>query len=121
MKGAEAYLETAVTTQSKGPLIVMLYDGAIKFLKMAIKEIEAKNHEAKSKYLNKAENIINELNVTLDMDAGGEVALNLRKLYMFMIRHLHEANIKQDTGKIDEVVKLLEELNQGWKAITITG
>ncbi|MBW8036297.1 MAG: flagellar export chaperone FliS [Planctomycetes bacterium] len=117
MKGVEAYQETAVATQTQGKLIVMLYDGAIKFLKLAIKELEAGDHEAKSKYLNKAEDIINELNVVLDMEAGGEVATNLRSLYMFMIRHLHEANEKQDTGKIEEVIKLLEELNQSWKAI----
>ena len=118
MNGAEAYQENSVTTQSKGKLVVMLYDGAIKFLKMAIKELEAQNHEAKSKYLNKAEDIINELNYVLDMDAGGEVATNLRSLYVFMIRHLHEANIEQDISKIEEVIKLLEELNQSWKAIS---
>jgi len=118
MKGLETYRENAVTTQSKGRLIVMLYEGAIKFLKLAIAELKAGNHEAKSKYLNKAEDIIHELNAVLDMEAGGEVATNLRSLYMFMIRHLHEANIQQDPGKIEEVIKLLEELNQGWKAIT---
>lgn len=118
MKGAEAYQENSVTTQSKGKLVVMLYDGAIKFLRMAIRELETQNYEAKSKYLNKAEDIINELNSVLDMDTGGEVATNLRSLYMFMIRHLHEANIKQDPGKIEEVIKLLEELNQSWKVIS---
>ena len=118
MNGIEAYQEAAVTTQNKGKLIVMLYEGAIKFLKQAIPELEAGNHEAKSKYLNKAEDIINELSTVLDMEAGGEIATNLRSLYMFMIRHLHEANKKQDTKKIEEVIKLLEELNQAWKAIT---
>ena len=118
MKGFETYQETTVTTQSKGKLVVMLYEGAIKFLKQAIPEMEAGNHEAKSKYLNKAENIINELNAVLDMEAGGEIATNLRGLYMFMIRHLNEANIKQDTQRIEEVIKLLEELNQSWKTIT---
>ena len=118
MKGVETYQENAVTTQSKGRLVVMLYDGAIKFLKLAILELKAGNHEAKSKYLNKAEDIIHELNAVLDMEAGGEVATNLRGLYMFMIRHVHEASMKQDAGKIEEVIKLLEELNQGWKAIT---
>lgn len=117
MKGVETYRETAVTTQTKGRLVVMLYDGAIKSLKQAIAELEAGNHEAKSRYLNKALDIINELNTVLDMDAGGEVATNLRNLYMFMIRHLHKADIKQDTAKIKEVIKLLEELNQSWKVI----
>ena len=118
MTGIKTYQETAVTTQSKGKLIVMLYDGAIKFLKLAIKEIEAKNHEAKGEYISKAIDILFELNAVLDMEAGGEVAMNLRKLYLFMGRHLTEANATQDIGKIEEVIKLLEELNQSWKAIS---
>ena len=118
MKGIETYQETAVTTQTQGKLIVMLYDGAVKFLKMAIKEIEEKNPEAKGEYISKAIDIIFELNTTLDIDAGGEIAANLRKLYLFMGRHLTEANREQDIGKIEEVINLLEELNQGWKAIT---
>ena len=118
MKGIEAYQEAAVTTQSKGKLVVMLYEGAIKFLKQAIKEIEAGNTEEKGKYISKALDILFELNAVLDMEAGGEVATNLRNLYLFMGRHLTEANAKQDIGKIEEVIKLLEELNKGWKAIT---
>jgi flagellar protein FliS len=117
MKGVETYQETTVTTQNKGKLVVMLYDGAIKFLKMAIEQIEAKNPEAKGKYISKAIDIIFELNTVLDTEAGGEIAANLRKLYLFMGRHLTEANTEQDIGKIEEVIKLLEELNQGWKAI----
>ncbi len=117
MDGVEQYLNTAVTTQSKGRLIVMLYDGAVKFLKLAIEEIEKKNPEAKGHYIIKAKDIINELNIVLDMDAGGEIAVNLRRLYLFMNRQLSEANIKQDPQKIREVITLLEELNQSWKAI----
>ena len=51
------------------------------------------------------------------MEAGGEIALNLRKLYLYMGRRLNEANTKQDTKRISEVITLMEELNQGWKAI----
>ena len=118
MKGIEAYQETAVTTQTPGRLIVMLYEGAIKFLKLAIKEIEAKNSEAKGRYISRAIDIVFELNTILDMEAGGEIAMNLLKLYLFMGQHLTEANTKQDIGKIEEVIKLLEEVNQSWKAIT---
>jgi flagellar protein FliS len=117
MKGIETYQETLVTTQNKGKLVVLLYEGAIKFLKLAIKEIETGNPEEKGKYISKAIDIIFELNTVLDTKTGGEVAMNLRKLYLFMGRHLTEANAKQDTGKIEEVIKLLEELNQSWKAI----
>jgi flagellar secretion chaperone FliS len=117
MKGIGAYQDTAVTTQTRGRLIVLLYEGAVKFLKLAISEIEAGNWEAKGRYINRATDIINELNTVLDMEAGGEIAQNLRKLYAFMVRHLGEANIKRDPQMIREVIELLTELNEGWKAM----
>jgi flagellar protein FliS len=118
MKPIEAYQSAAVTTQSKGRLIVLLYDGAIKFMKLAIKELEAQNYEAKGRYISRAQDIINELNAVLDVDAGGEIAANLRKLYCFMNRRLAEANTQRDPQIIREVIALMEELNQSWKAIT---
>ncbi len=117
MNGIRAYQDTAVTTQSKGRLIVMLYEGAVKFLKLAMKEAEAKNYEAKGNYISKAQDIITELNAVLDMEAGGDIAGNLRKLYFFMNERLSQANSKNDPEMIREVISLLEELNQGWKAI----
>jgi len=118
MKGISAYQNTSVTTQSKGRLIVMLYDGAIKFMKLAISELEANNYEAKGRYIGRAQDIINELMAVLDMEAGGEIAADLRKLYCFMNTRLAEANTKRDPQMIREVISLMEELNQSWKAIT---
>jgi len=118
MKGIAAYQEAAIATQGRGRLIVLLYDGAIKFLKLAIKEIEVGNHEAKGQYINRAQDIINELNAVLDTKAGGEIAANLRKLYCFMNSRLSEANTKRDPQIIQDVITLMEELNQSWKAIT---
>ena len=118
MNGIKTYQDTAVTTQSRGRLIVLLYEGAIKFMKLAIKELEANNYEAKGRYINKAQDILNELNAVLDMDAGGAIASNLRKLYVFMNRRLSEANVKRDPQMIREVIGLMEEMNQSWKAIS---
>ena len=118
MTALEAYQQAAVTTQSRGRLIVMLYDGAIKFLKLAIRELEAGNYAAKGQYINRAQDILNELNAVLDMEAGGEIAQNLRGLYLFMNRHLGQANARRDPRMIQEVITLIEELNQGWKTIT---
>jgi flagellar protein FliS len=118
MKAVQEYHTTAVTTQSKGRLIVLLYDGAIKFMKLAIKELEAKNYEAKGRYIGRAQSIVDELNAVLDTDGGGEIAANLRKLYCFMNRRLAEANTRRDPQMIREVITLMEELNQSWKAIT---
>jgi flagellar protein FliS len=117
MNGIGTYQQATIGTQGKGRLVVMLYEGAIKFLKLAIKELEAGNFAAKGQYINRAQDILDELNAVLDVDSGGEIAKNLRGLYVFMGRHLRRANIKRDPEMLREVIKLLEELNQGWKAI----
>jgi flagellar protein FliS len=117
MNGIAAYRDTAVSTQSKGRLIVLLYEGAIKFMKLAITQLEAGNYEEKGRYIARAQDIINELNAVLDTDAGGEIAANLRKLYFFMNNRLSEANAKRDPQMIREVITIMEELNQGWKTI----
>ena len=118
MKGISAYQDSTITTQSRERLIVLLYDGAIKFMKLAIQELEAGNYQAKGKYINKAQDIINELKAVLDMDAGGEIAANLHELYLFMNKRLSEANSERNPQIIREVIQLMEELNQSWKAIT---
>ena len=117
MNGVAAYQDTTVTTQNKGRLIVLLYDGAIKFMRLAIRELEARDYEAKGRYINRAQDIINELNAVLDTEAGGEIAVNLRKLYCFMSNRLSQANVKRDPQMIREVITLMEELNRSWRAI----
>jgi flagellar protein FliS len=118
MNGFNTYQETAVSTQSRGRLVVMLYDGAIRFLRQAITDIERCDYAAKGKHINKAQAILFELNTVLDMEQGGQIASNLRSLYNFMHRHLTEANFKKDPQRIHEVIGILEELNQSWRAIT---
>jgi flagellar protein FliS len=118
MDGITAYQDNAVSIQSKGRLIVILYDSAIKFMKMAIIEMEKKNYQTKDLYIKKVMGIINELNMALDMDEGGEIASKLRKRYIFMRNQLSEANIKCDPQMVRDVIKLTEELNKIWKTIT---
>jgi flagellar protein FliS len=118
MSGISAYKVNSVSTQSPGRLIVLLYDGAIKFLRQAIGEMQKQDWITKGKFINRAIAIIDELDACLDMEGGGEVAMNLRKLYDFVRRHLTEANSKRDPQRIQEVIQILEELNEGWKAIT---
>jgi flagellar protein FliS len=118
MKGIDAYRQAGIGTQSRGRLIVLLYDGAIKFMKLAIKEMEAGDHAAKGQYIGRAQDIINELNAVLDMEAGGEIAQNLRRLYLFMNRRLWQAHTRNDPQMVRELITLMEELNQSWKTIT---
>jgi len=95
----------------------MLYEGAIKFLRQAIEQIEAGDAEEKGNLIRRAVDIINELDATLNMEAGGEIAQSLRRLYDFMRRHLFQANSRQDPEMIREVISLLDELNEGWRKI----
>ncbi|MBN1125657.1 MAG: flagellar export chaperone FliS [Sedimentisphaerales bacterium] len=118
MSGTSIYEETAVLTQDKGRLIVILYDGAIKFLHQAILACQQGHLERKGQLISKTQDIIFELNTVLDLEAGGEIARNLRKLYNFMWRHLSQANTSQDTDKLREVISLLEILKRGWQAIS---
>ncbi len=117
MNEVGAYKDVAVTTQSKGRLIILLYDGAIKFMKLAIKELENGNYKEKGQYINRAQDIINELNAVLDVNAGGELGANLRRLYYFINNRLSEANTKRDPRMIRQAISIMEELNQGWKTI----
>ena len=117
MQKLEAYKEASVTTQNPGQLVVLLYDGAIRFLRLAIGELERGNFVGKGQYLSKAQSIISELNTVLDMEAGGEISQNLRSLYLFMLRHLARANIERDPDAIADVIGQLESLNGAWKAI----
>ncbi len=117
MDGISAYRENAVATQPRGRIVVMLYDGAVRFLKRALCEMGEGKHTEKGQSINKAAAIIEELNFNLDMKAGGEIAANLRRLYLFMLRRLNQAHVHNDPGMVREVIRLLEELNAGWKAI----
>lgn len=117
MKAILAYQENRVTTQTPGRVVVILYEGAIKFLKQAIGELDNGQFIEKGKSISRAVDIIQELNVTLNMEAGGEIAKNLRQLYAFMLERLFKANIKKDPDMIREVIGLLEGLNDGWKAV----
>ena len=111
------YQDHAVTSQAPGHLIVMLVEGAVKFLRQAIADLEANNAAGKGEALTRAMDILEELNLSLDMDAGGEIATNLRSLYDFMHRHLMQAHVRNDPQRIREVVRILEDLNEGWRAI----
>lgn len=118
MKAFATYQETAVSTQNRGRLIVMLYDGAIRFLRQAIVDLNQGDYASKGQNITKAIDIIYELNTVLDVDQGGQIAQNLRSLYNFMYNHLSEANIQKSPKMLQEVISLLEELKQGWESIT---
>ena len=104
-------------TASPGQLVVMLYDGALRFLLQAATAMRADDQLACDQKLRRAEAIIDELHVTLDKERGGEIASRLEGIYVFCKRHLIEARIERDAGMIDKVSELLGELREAWAAI----
>ena len=100
-------------------LVVMLYDGAIRFLHQAAAAMRAGDPVRAHDRLRRAEAIVDELNFTLDLDKGGEVAERLRGIYLFCKRHLLESNLRRDPAGIDSVAKLLGELRQSWDELAV--
>lgn len=107
-----------VETASQGRLIIMLYDGALKNLRIAQNSITQKNINGAHNSLIKAQDIIRELNGTLNLNAG-EIASNLRNLYLYMLERLVEANVNKDAEKVDEVIELLSTLKEAWDSIIL--
>ena len=115
MSKLNAYRQTAVTTASREQVLIMLYEGAIKYLKKATECAVAKDYAGKGAAVGKAHDIINELSNSLDFSVGGDIAKNLEQLYGFMIDQITQGNINNDPARFDQARKLLENLLEGWK------
>jgi flagellar protein FliS len=115
--GSEIYRQTQVTTVDKGRLIIILYEGAIKFLREAMKAQEAGDIPNKATCINRALDIINELNQSLNMQEGGEIAANLRRIYKFWNDHLLRAKVSRDGNGLAEVEGMMVSLAQAWEVV----
>jgi flagellar protein FliS len=113
----QAYREASVMTASPEQLVVMLYDGAGRFLRQAEGTMNGGGSWLQaSQKLSRAEAIIDELLATLDMDAG-EIAERLQAIYVFCKTRLIEARLERDPGRVDQVARLLAELRDAWATI----
>ena len=115
--GQMQYTRTQVTTVDKGRLIVLLYEGAIKFIRQAQEFAASGDIPSKSNAINRALDVVAELNYSLNMSAGSEIAANLRKLYQFVSDRLLEGKIQTDTRNLDEALQILSSLNETWKEV----
>ncbi len=111
----QTYTNNAVTTASPGELTLMLYNGCLKFINQAKKAIASKDIEAKNTNIQKAQAIIQELMVTLNMEVA--VSESLLSLYDYLNRRLIEANIKNDAAILEEVEGFVTEVRDTWKEV----
>lgn len=114
--GYQAYKKTQIQTADQGNLILMCYDGAISFLKQAVKAHDDNNDIAMGEMLIKAQNILWELAGSLNYDAG-EIAYSLDSLYNYMIRRIIDAQYNNTIEPLNEVAAYLQELRESWQTI----
>ncbi|WP_186580823.1 flagellar export chaperone FliS [Aquibacillus kalidii] len=109
------YQNNSVMTASPADLTLMLYNGCLKFIKQAKKGIEENNYEKKNTNIQKSQNIIDELSITLDQEVA--ISKQVLPLYDFIKRQLVEANIKNDVEKLDQAAELITEFRDTWQQV----
>ena len=116
-RGLDTYRRTAIQSSSPVQLVVMLYDGALRFCGEARGAILRRDIAAKGKALSKAIAIVGELQGTLDLERGGEVAVSLHQLYSFLTDRLMAASFSQSVEPLDQAVRVLTNLRDGWAGV----
>ncbi len=115
----QSYLRVATGTASPGHLVLMLYDGAIRFLQRAIEgfglEDPCEFNETINNNVQRAQAILNELNSALDLRQGGELATHLQGIYFYLDRRLQESNLRKEPAGIEEAISRLEVLRDAWR------
>ena len=113
----QQYIATQVSTADRLQLVVMLYDGAVAFLKQAQERMAQKDTVAKGRGISKALDIIAELNASINFQDGKEVAANLFHLYNFLTAHLTKANLNWDQEALEESINILSRLRDAWEEV----
>jgi len=120
----QSYRQVSTKTASPGQLVVMLYDGAINFLERALTGFAFEDPLEFNATINnnvaRAQQIIIELNGSLDMERGGDISTTLRRLYYYMDALLTQSNLKKTRGGIDECIRHLTVLRDAWREM-LTG
>lgn len=120
MQNKSAYKQYAtvhISTVDRGRLLLMLYDGCIKFLKHAKEGLETRDIGKFARFLSKAQAIISELMLTLDFEKGGEIARDLDRLYDFMLFYLTEANLEKNPEKVKRVIDLIQIIADAYREV----
>ncbi len=112
--GLGAYKKTSIQTASKEQILLMLYQAAIKNCKKAIEGIKEKDVRKKGEHVGKLQDIVIELNNSLDFEVGGDVARELASLYDYIIYSSTQANIKIEVEPLEGCLRVLTTLYDGW-------
>jgi flagellar secretion chaperone FliS len=108
------YFQNQVRTANREQILIMLYDGAILFLRQAREAWENGKKIVKIEKTGKVVNILTELSNTLDIEKGGEMAIQLDSIYWYMIKELIRSNTQHDLEPLNVVERILVDLRDGW-------
>ncbi len=120
LRAQRQYQQSQIETASPTRLIVLLYDGAIRFSTLGLEALEAQRYEEQNEYLLKTQRIVTELMSSLDRNRGGEVAANLYRIYTYLIEQLVRANMQDDAAQLREAIHTLTDLRETWIEIDRT-
>ncbi|HIP92373.1 MAG TPA: flagellar export chaperone FliS [Thermotoga sp.] len=109
------YLENLVKTASPAKLVEILYEKFLELVTSSKKDIENNDFLSANEKIKKAQDIITELNISLDLEKGGEIAKNLRALYNYIFKRLIDANVEKNVKILDEVIELVTGLLDAWR------
>ena len=109
----QAYQNNAVTTASGAQLTLMLYNGCVKFIQQGMKAMKDKQFEVKNKAIQRAQDIIQELMLTLDQEI--EISKQIMPLYEYIHYQLQQGNMKNDMASLEEALELVMEFRDTWK------
>jgi flagellar protein FliS len=112
--GYQQYKKTSVESASREKLLLMMYEGAIKYIKRAQIAIEKKDIAGRGENIGRAFDIVIELNSTLNHEVGGDLASNLEQLYMFITDQLTQANVHGKVEHLENALRVLTTLYEGW-------
>lgn len=113
----QAYRNAELQTVSQRDLIVRLYLGAERFLIQAQAAMQNRQIEMAHRSCLRAKDIFNELLMTLNFEKGGDIAEQLKELYVFLIWAITEANLKKDPAKVAELLPIVSTLREAWQSI----
>jgi flagellar secretion chaperone FliS len=114
---SNVYQQMEVASANNLKLVVLLYEGAIRFSTEAKGFIEQRNLAGKARAIDRVFAIVGELHRTLNVDEGGEIAVTLDRLYVYIMERVLEASLKLEVAPLDEAIKLLRVLNSAWTKI----
>jgi flagellar protein FliS len=112
-----AYQATVVNAANQNELLAMLFEGAVRFLKEAIRAMEANELPAKAKACDKALAIVQHLNLSLDPDNGGAIASELARLYAFAVEKIVEGSTQLSAQRLEEAIDVLNTLGSAWREL----